>query len=75
MRCAALVVLWVCLAAGGLLQAAQEKRDSPASPETTGNTTAEPNRKKPRQSQKPAIDFKPSEKIRADSAVSFPVDI
>ena len=43
--------------------------------QTQPATPGPPAKQGPRQTQKPAPTFKPSEKISADSAVSFPVDI
>ena len=55
--------------------AAQEKGGAPAPPVTGTRTTGTQNQKPPPSPRKPVTTFKPSEKIRADSAVSFPVDI
>ena len=55
--------------------AAQDKGDAQAPPVTGTRTTGEQNQKPPPSPRKPVTTFKPSEKIRADSVVSFPVDI
>jgi len=66
-----------CLFAGGFLYAAaaQDKEDVKKPGATAAGTPAAGDKKSSRRSQKPATTFKPSERIRADSAVSFPVDI
>jgi len=70
-----MLVVWVT--ASGALCAAQEatrgddQQGRRAAAEATHNT----DRGNGSGSKKPAETFKPSERIRADSAVSFPVDI
>ena len=69
------LLLSVCLIVGGSSSAAE--------PDAGGNTTTKPEQRPPakpaqgaqQSNRKPARTFKPTEKIRADSAVSFPVDI
>jgi hypothetical protein len=56
--------------------AAQDKGGAQAPPPAAGTgTSIKQNQKPPQRPRKPVTTFKPSEKIRADSAVSFPVDI
>jgi len=77
MRFVTLIVMLVCISASGNLQADPAVDDS----ETTTTQQAGPEQHRPpviqapRKAAKPATTFKPSEKIGADSAVSFPVDI
>jgi hypothetical protein len=64
------------LTSGGLLLAAPDRdeagaKQSAATVETSKRAVAQGKRR----ASKPASTFKPSEKIGADSAVSFPVDI
>ena len=72
MRYAAGVLISFWLAASVLLPvgAAQDKGGDQAPPATDTQK-----QKPPPRPRKPVTTFKPSEKIRADSAVSFPVDI
>ena len=74
----ALLMLSLCLAPPGTVHAAPEK--PPAAGQTQQESSAregasQEGRKSSARSRKPAKTFKPSERIRADSAVSFPVDI
>jgi hypothetical protein len=77
MRYAGLVLISFWLAASLLLPAvaAQDKGGAQAPPEAGMGTTGTQNQKLPPRPRKPVTTFKPSERIRADSAVSFPVDI
>lgn len=77
MRYPGLVLFLVGLAAIGFPQAApaQQQKDAETASQTNAGKTGAPDKKRSRKSQKPVTTFKPSEKIRADSAVSFPVDI
>ncbi|MGB5440453.1 MAG: hypothetical protein WBN90_12495 [Gammaproteobacteria bacterium] len=77
MRYSRQVVLLTCMAASGNLYAQSAADDAEAAPtqQTQPATPSPPAKQSPRQTQKPAPTFKPSEKISADSAVSFPVDI
>ena len=78
MRFLTLIVMLVCMTASGNLYAEPAADDSET---TTTQQTEEPEKhsppvkQTPRKTTKPATTFKPSEKIGADSAVSFPVDI
>ena len=75
MRSSVLATLLVCLALSSTLQA------QTAEDETTSDRPREPAGEsadasgKPLSRLRPETTFTPSEKIRADSAVSFPVDI
>jgi hypothetical protein len=71
-RQAGTLLLSVCLFAGGLALAA-EKDGGDTTSEKRSSTGRNQGSQKP--AGKPAGTFKPTEKIRADSAVSFPVDI
>ena len=77
MRCFSLLVVATCLAAAGNLYAQQATEA--AGPGTTRQAQPEtrvpPVKQDIRQPAKPAATFTPSEKIGADSAISFPVDI
>jgi len=77
MRYPGVVLIMICLIAGGPLHAvaAQEHKDATTASQTSAGKAAASAKKGSGQSQKPATTFKPSERIRADSAVSFPVDI
>jgi hypothetical protein len=71
------VVMLGCLAAIGSLHAltVEDEKQPAQSTETTAEESSPPAKQSPRPRAKPATTFKPSEKIGADSAVSFPVDI
>ena len=74
MRLSTLVVLLGSMAAAGSLfaqQAADVEEGVPAAPQQQ----KPPAGKSAKPAGKPAATFNPSEKISADSAVSFPVDI
>ena len=60
---------------GGALAATQTTSSEPGSKsqETTGETSQQ--KKTPRDYEEEMEDFVPSEKVPADSAISFPVDI
>jgi hypothetical protein len=77
MRYVGSVLISYWLAASLLLPAvaAQDKGGAQAPPEAGTGTIGTQNQKPPPRPRKPVTTFKPSEKIRADSAVSFPVDI
>jgi len=72
-----LLVILGCMAATGNLYALSAADDSEATTkqQTEPQKRSPPVKQSPRQSAKPAATFKPSERIGADSAVSFPVDI
>lgn len=71
-----LVILTSLTAAGPLCDViAQETQDAATSPATAAQSGGPPAKQDARQPAKPAATFSPSEKISADSAVSFPVDI
>lgn len=74
MRFAGLMIC-VCLAAGGYLHAAPDKDKAATTRETAAEKSGTKDQPGARRTQKPVKTFKPSERIRADSAVSFPVDI
>lgn len=68
-----LVSLWLLLAMPSVIAAAQQQDQVTGQPESETTTRQQtPPVSKPVQ---PANRFTPSEKIRADDAVSFPVDI
>ncbi len=73
------VVLLACMFATGNLSAQSTADDRETT--TTQQPEPEPQQRRPpvkpspQQPAQPAPTFKPSEKIGADSAVSFPVDI
>ena len=76
MRYTRLVVILTCMVAGGNLYAESAADKSEATPpQTELEKRSPPVKQSPRQATKPATTFKPAEKIGADSAVSFPVDI
>jgi len=77
MRYAGLILISLWLGASLVLPAvaAQDERGDRATSEAGAATSGTRNQKPPPRPRKPANTFKPSEKIRADSAVSFPVDI
>jgi hypothetical protein len=76
-RYSKLIIILACMTATGNLYALTAEDDSEtrpvqqAAPEKYGRSAEQGSRK----SAKPAATFKPSERIGADSAVSFPVDI
>ena len=51
----------------------EEKARPPADPAAEKQT--QPKKPRPGKSAKPATTFRPSERIKADSSVAFPVDI
>jgi hypothetical protein len=79
MRYSRLAVILACIAASGSLyaltaqdeKAAATDRDTAAQKQQSSTSV----KQRPRKAKKPATTFKPSERIGADSAVSFPVDI
>ena len=78
-RLVILVTVLACMTASGRLYALSAADDSKTAPQQPAPEEHSPP-VKPRPSQsakpaKPAATFKPSERIGADSAVSFPVDI
>ena len=77
MRYAGWILISFWLAVSVLLPAvaAQDKGDAQEPPVTGTRITGTQNQKPPPRPRKPVTTFKPTEKIRADSAVSFPVDI
>ena len=76
-RNAILVLILGCMLATGSLYAltAQDEQKAANSRETADEKRRPPVKQRSQQPAKPAATFKPSEKIGADSAVSFPVDI
>ena len=72
-----LLVILSCLAACGNLYAlsAEDEKEAATARESATGKRSPPAKQSPRPARKPAATFKPSEKIGADSAVSFPVDI
>ena len=77
MRFLTLVVILVCMAATVNLHAEStaDKSEATTTQQTEPEKQSPPVKQAPRKTAKPATTFKPSEKIGADSAVSFPVDI
>jgi hypothetical protein len=69
------LLLCACLLVGGSILAAGSGAggDAGTKPEQRPSAQRQEGAQKP--APKPARTFKPTEKIRADSAVSFPVDI
>ena len=79
MRYSGLALILTCIASSGSLYALEARDDKAAA---TGQESAAekekpvpPVKQRPQNTKKPASTFKPSERIGADSAVSFPVDI
>jgi len=73
-----MLLMAACLAVNGVLHAQSvQDRDRTGAPDPgqESNAPGPPDREPPRQAPRPAATFNPSEKIGADSAVSFPVDI
>ena len=72
-----LLVILGCVAACGNLYALSVEDDTEAvtAREGAAEKRSPPAEQSPRPARKPAATFKPSERIGADSAVSFPVDI
>ena len=77
MRLLTLAVILACMTASGNLYALSAADDSKtkSAQQTEPEKSSQPAKQSTRQSAKPAATFKPSERIGADSAVSFPVDI
>jgi hypothetical protein len=77
MRFMTLLMLLACIAATGQLYAltADDDRDAATVQQAEPAQGKPPAGTTPQQSAKPKDTFKPSERIGADSAVSFPVDI
>ena len=79
MRYSGLALILACIAASGNLYAltAQDGRGAPTEQEAAAQkqNPAPSAKQRPQKTKKPAATFKPSERIGADSAVSFPVDI
>jgi hypothetical protein len=76
-RFSGLVVVLGCLAATGApyALAAEDEKQPATATETATEQPGLPARQDPQPVRKPAATFTPTEKIGADSAVSFPVDI
>ncbi len=76
-RLAKLLLILSCMLASGTLYAltAQDEKKATNSRETADEKHRPPAKQRPQKPAKPAATFKPSERIGADSAVSFPVDI
>ena len=74
---AAVLMMFGSMLALGNLHAVdkQDDRKAPGPQETAVEKPDPPATARPRERSKPATTFRPSEKISADSAVSFPVDI
>ena len=70
-------VILTCMAVTANLHAesAVDKSEATPTQQAEPEKHSSPAKQAPRQAAKPAATFKPSEKIGADSAVSFPVDI
>ncbi|MGD8631240.1 MAG: hypothetical protein PVG72_11025 [Gammaproteobacteria bacterium] len=77
MRRFSLLIVAGCLAAAGNLYAQQstEAAEAGTTRQAQPETRVPPVKREARQPEKPAATFTPSEKIGADSAISFPVDI
>jgi len=69
------LLLSVCLLVGGSIMAAEPVAGGDTNTKPEKRPTAERQQGAQKSAPKPARTFKPTEKIRADSAVSFPVDI
>ena len=69
------LLLSVCLLVGGSSLAAEPDAGGNAAATSEQRPPAKPAQGAQKSARKPARTFKPTEKIRADSAVSFPVDI
>ncbi len=70
------LILGCMLATGNLVaQTAADKQQAPTDGKSAAEQQTQP--KQPRQGKpaKPATTFRPSERIKADSSVAFPVDI
>ena len=63
------------MAATGSLYALSAAEDKDSTMTQQPQKGSPPVKQSPRKSAKPAATFRPSERIGADSAVSFPVDI
>ena len=77
MQCFNLLIVLGCIATTGNLyaQPATDTGGVPATQQAQPQERVPPVRQEPGQAAKPAATFTPSEKISADSAISFPVDI
>ena len=77
MRFFTLATMLGCMAVTANLHAesAADKSEATPTQQTEPEKHSSPAKQAPRKAAKPATTFKPSEKIGADSAVSFPVDI
>lgn len=73
-RHAGKLLLSVCLLAGSQTLAAEKGGSGGDTTRENGSSTGR-NQGSQQSARKPAGTFKPTEKIRADSAVAFPVDI
>ena len=69
------LLLSVCMLVGGSIMAAEPATGGDAGKKPEERPAAERQQGSQKSAPKPARTFKPTEKIRADSAVSFPVDI
>lgn len=76
-RNATLVLILSCMLVCGSLYAlaAKDEKETANSRETADEKNRPPVKQRSQKPAKPAATFKPSERIGADSAVSFPVDI
>jgi len=70
-----LLSMAVCILFAGNLLAATPANDEPANEKQETTQQVKPVDSSKLQSSTPAVTFTPSEKVGADSAVSFPVDI
>ena len=72
-----LLVILGCVAACGNLYAlsVEDDKEAATARESAPEKRSPPAEQSSRPARKPAATFKPSERIGADSAVSFPVDI
>ena len=76
-RFAELLLIISCMLATASLYAlsAEDETKATNSRDTVDKQHRPPVKQRPQKPAKPAATFKPSERIGADSAVSFPVDI
>ena len=70
------VILACLLATGNLVaQTAADKEQARVPAKPAAEKQSLPKKPRPGKSAKPATTFRPSERIKADSSVAFPVDI
>ena len=70
------LILGCMLATGNLVaQTAADKEQARPDGKPAAEQQTQPKQPRPGKSAKPATTFRPSERIKADSSVAFPVDI